>query len=145
MSPYYADLRQQVGQSLILMPAVAGIVHDADGSLLLQKKDDGSWSLPAGAIEPGETPQEAMIRELREETGLRADTLSLVACFGGEEFRHTYPNGHLVEYVVLLFRCHRCLPASVVLDPETVELRYFRATEFPGLALPYPLDALYAS
>jgi 8-oxo-dGTP pyrophosphatase MutT (NUDIX family) len=145
MSPYYANLRNQLGSRLILMPGVAGVMHDTAGRLLLQGKQDGTWSLPAGAIEPGETPQEAMARELQEETGLKAAEMSLIGCFGGTSFRHTYPNGHEVEYVILLFYCGVCTDEFAPVDPETVKLEFFARGDFPGLALPYPVDLLYST
>ncbi|MEV6831756.1 NUDIX domain-containing protein [Amycolatopsis sp. NPDC051102] len=53
---------------------VGGIAHDAYGRLLLirRRNDPGSgqWSLPGGRVEPGETDETAVIRELSEETGL---------------------------------------------------------------------------
>ena len=52
-----------------MMPSVAGLIRNFRGELLLQKKSDGSWSLPAGAIEPSETPEQAIKREVLEETG----------------------------------------------------------------------------
>ena len=56
LSPYVAALRRRVGQDLLLLPGVAAVIHDGDGRVLLQQRsDDGSWSLPAGAIEPGES------------------------------------------------------------------------------------------
>ena len=55
-------------------PCVGAVVHDAAGRLLLiQRGHDphrGSWSLPGGRIEPGETPEQAVVREVRAETGL---------------------------------------------------------------------------
>lgn len=144
MSPYYQSLRKLVGNDLVLMPSVAGIVHDSLGRLLLQHKADGTWSLPAGAIEPGESPHQAMARELLEETGIKATSLTLIDCFGGSKFRYTYGNGHKVEYLVLLFHCVGEKQAGAVLDSETTGLQYFARHEFPGLQLPYPIDVLYA-
>jgi 8-oxo-dGTP pyrophosphatase MutT (NUDIX family) len=99
------DLRALVGSRLLLVPSVAAVIRDG-GRLLLQRKAGGEgWSLPAGAIEPGETPEEALRREVVEETGLRLREVALAAAVGGREFRHTYPNGDRVEYTVLVYRC----------------------------------------
>lgn len=53
---------------------VGGIAHDDQGRLLLIRRGHepgaGLWSLPGGRVEPGETDKMAVIRELREETGL---------------------------------------------------------------------------
>ena len=143
MSPYYSELRAAIGNSLLLMPGVAAVVHNERGELLLQEKADGTWSLPAGAIEPGETAEEAVRRELREETQLEAERTHLLGAYSGPEFRHTYPNGDKVEYVVLLFRCSSCAQSENKRDSETVSLKYFSRSKFPGLELPYPVDALY--
>jgi len=55
---------------------VTAIIRNAEGKILLQKRvdpdiptADGKWELPGGKINPGETPEDAIIRECREETG----------------------------------------------------------------------------
>jgi ADP-ribose pyrophosphatase YjhB (NUDIX family) len=61
---------------------VGAIVVDERGRLLLIKRGHepgaGLWSLPGGRIEPGETDNEALVRELREETGLTVKPGKLV-------------------------------------------------------------------
>jgi 8-oxo-dGTP diphosphatase len=57
-----------------MIRCVGAVVHDATGRLLMVRRATepgrGRWSLPGGRVEPGETDAEAVIRELREETGL---------------------------------------------------------------------------
>ncbi len=54
--------------------AAGGAVFNADGKVLLIHRR-GSWDLPKGKIDPGETPEQAAVREVQEETGLRQITL----------------------------------------------------------------------
>jgi len=57
-----------------VIPCVGAIITDAAGRLLLIKRGHepgkGLWSIPGGRVEPGETDEQAVIREVREETGL---------------------------------------------------------------------------
>jgi 8-oxo-dGTP diphosphatase len=57
-----------------VIPCVGAVIKDSGGRLLLIKRGHepglGLWSVPGGRIEPGETDQEAVVRETREETGL---------------------------------------------------------------------------
>jgi ADP-ribose pyrophosphatase YjhB (NUDIX family) len=59
---------------LRVVPCVGAVVHDAAGRLLLIRRGHdphrGLWSLPGGRIETGESPEQAVVREVREETGL---------------------------------------------------------------------------
>jgi len=85
------------------MPEIAavGAIAVRDGALLLIRRGHapsrGRWSLPGGRIEPGETAQRALIREIAEETGLIVEVGELV----GEVIRPG-PNG--VTYRIQDFR-----------------------------------------
>src|SRR5262245_55805715 len=141
MSPYFRQLRSKLGHTLLLVPSVAAVIRDEQGRLLLQEKSAWEgWSLPAGAIEPGETPGDALRREVREETGLTVEPREILGVFGGTRFRYKYANGDLVEYTVALYRCDVVGKAAAPLDVETQSLRYFGPHEVPPLVLPYPKE-----
>ncbi len=89
---------------VILVSAVALI--DVDGRVLLAQRPEGKtlaglWEFPGGKVEPGETPEAALIRELHEELGI--DTWS--SCLAPLTFAsHSYPDFHLL---MPLFACRR--------------------------------------
>jgi 8-oxo-dGTP pyrophosphatase MutT (NUDIX family) len=144
MSPYFKQLRAKIGHDLLMMPGVAAVIRDSSGRLLLQEKSSGEgWSLPAGAIEPGESPEQAIVREVLEETGLVVTPKEILGVFGGRDFRYVYPSGDAVEYTIVLYRCVATGASSTTLDPETKALQYFARAEMPRLALPYPTGALF--
>lgn len=69
---------------------VAAALVDRDGRLLVQQRPDGGsmaglWEFPGGKLEPGETPEQALVRELSEELGIDVDQACLApACFASE-------------------------------------------------------------
>jgi 8-oxo-dGTP pyrophosphatase MutT (NUDIX family) len=137
-SGYMERLRKKVGSDLILVPGVAAIIRDAAGRILAQRNKEGIWNLPAGAIDPGESPAKAVVREVFEETGLIAKPIRLVGVIGGApEHRITYENGDLVESTTIVFDC----AVQGELEPqddETVTLTYFALSDMPKLAIKYP-------
>ena len=140
MSEYYRTIRAQVGSALLLMPAVAAIIRDTTGRILVQQKHDGSWSLPAGAVEPGESPAQAVIREVLEETGLSVQPTRIRAVLGGASCRVRYANEDEVEYVVTVFECAVLSGALLDSNEETKRLAYFLAESLPVLAFQYPRE-----
>ena len=89
---------------VILVSAVALI--DRDGRVLLAQRPDGKsmaglWEFPGGKVEPGETPEHALIRELHEELGI--DTWE--SCLAPLTFAsHSYDEFHLL---MPLFACRK--------------------------------------
>jgi 8-oxo-dGTP pyrophosphatase MutT (NUDIX family) len=139
ISEYLRALRGAVGARLLLVPGVAALVRDeAARVLLLRRADDGRWGLPAGAIDPGESPAQAVVREVREETGLVVRPTRVAGVFGGRGFRHRYPNGDEAEYTVVVFDCEVTGGELGSRDGEALELRYFAADEIPQLRVRYP-------
>ncbi|BFT69378.1 NUDIX domain-containing protein [Paenibacillus sp. P36] len=80
------------------------IIRDSMGRILLQKRSDyGDWGLPGGGMNPGETIEETMIREVIEETGLSVKDCEFYAVYSGPRMEYTYPDGNKVVFVMFLF------------------------------------------
>ena len=141
ISDYLREVRRVVGTRLLLLPGVARIVRDEDGRVLfIRRADDGRWGLPAGGIEPGESPAHAIAREVHEETGLIVRPARVAGVFGGPGFRHRYGNGDEVEWTVVVFECEVIGGGLAPLDGEALELRYFAPNDSPPLQLAYPRE-----
>jgi 8-oxo-dGTP diphosphatase len=92
------------GKKIVLVAACALI--DSDGRILLAQRPEGKslaglWEFPGGKVEPGETPEETLVRELEEELGIKTK----VACLAPLTFAsHNYDTFHLL---MPLYVCRR--------------------------------------
>ena len=104
MSAYVAHLRSLVGTTPLHMPTACVLVRDGAGRFLFVRQAESAlWSVPGGAVEPGEAPDEAAQREALEETGLEVAVTSLRAAIGGERCRTVYSNGDVLTYVAIVY------------------------------------------
>ncbi len=115
---------------------VAAALVDRDGRLLVQQRPEGLsmaglWEFPGGKLEPGETPEQALIRELGEELAIDVDHACLApACFASDMLG----NRHLL---LLLFVCRKWRGTPVARHASA--LRWVRPVELHGLDMP-PAD-----
>jgi len=137
MSEHLQRIRARVGNHLLLLPAVSALVYDSAGRVLLAShtEADGRWATPGGAVEPGEEPCDAVVREVWEETGLWVEPIALRTVFGGEAMRVRYPNGDEVEYVTSVFECALRGGALRADGLEVSEARFFPPAEIGALPL----------
>ena len=134
MSPYLEGMRDRIGHDLIMLAGTCAVIRDAEGRVLLQRRGDNNmWSLPGGAVDPGEAPATACAREVLEETGLIAEPVAILAVIGGEDMRFSYPNGDVVEVVCTAFECRVTGGALFADGAETLELRYFDPADLPPI------------
>jgi 8-oxo-dGTP pyrophosphatase MutT (NUDIX family) len=131
---YVAELRALVGPRPLLIASAGVLVVDGGGRILLQHRaDDGLWGIPGGALEPGETFEDAARRELREETGLVAHSLRLVDTYSGPQFFLRYPNGDEAFVVGTTFVCEDSGGDPRADGVEGIELGWFATHDLPVL------------
>lgn len=133
---FIQKLRKKIGNDLISLPAVVGIIYDENGRILLGKRiETDYWVLPGGIVEPKETPTDALLREVWEETGFLISAIRVKGIYGGEEHCITYKNNDRVSYVVMVFEC-RIESGFIRPDmKEFCEINFFSIPEIQQLEL----------
>jgi len=118
------------------MPSVTIVVQDDRGRILLTRNADAnSWTLPGGGIEPNESPKDAAVREMREETGLLVEPVRIIGVYGGPQYRVVYPNGDIVSYVATVFEC-KVVSGEMTPDyEESLDVRYFSEAELNSMQI----------
>ncbi|MBR8744561.1 NUDIX domain-containing protein [Nocardiopsis sp. MG754419] len=129
---FVTRLRAHVGRELLPLVGVTAVVLDGDRVLLHRRSDDGRWATPGGILEPGEQPAQAVVREVREETGvlIRVERLATVVT----QEPHTYPNGDQVQFLDLAFRCVPVGGRPRADGDESLEVAWFGPEELPPMA-----------
>lgn len=131
---YAQWLRQWVGHTKLIVPGGAGLIRDDRGRVLLQKRSDfGLWGLPGGGMDLGETIQDTVRREVREEVGLDVEPLGLIALQTDPRLELVFPNGDEMQAFGALFECRIAGGALQRQESEVLELGWFAATELPSM------------
>lgn len=105
-----------------LLPGTIGIIlNEKEEILLVKRKDVPIWVLPGGGIDKGETPEKAIVREVKEETGLNVIVLEKRA-----EYR---PVNHLTAFTSV-FTC-KISSGNLELSEETQAIHFFPLKSLP--------------
>lgn len=129
---YIKWIRSKVGHEKIILVFAGGCIFNAQGEVLLQKRaDSNQWGFPGGAIEIGETPQMAAVREVKEETGLDVEAGKLIGIYTDCDMK--YPNGDQAQSICIAFEM-KIVGGELLCDQEeSLELRYFPLDQMPEL------------
>ncbi|GAG08715.1 unnamed protein product [marine sediment metagenome] len=119
-------------------PVVAVIARDDEGKILLIKRKigpcKGEWALPSGFMEIEESPIEAALRELTEETGLKGKSKRLIGI---------YPNNSEVHgYLVTIIYEVKILGGKLCAGDDAEEAEFFAVNQIPPLAFQSHQEAL---
>ncbi len=112
-----------------IVPAASAVVADEQGRLLLAKRTDNDlWTIPGGAMKPGETIAETAIREVKEETGIDVEVVSLVGIYSNPRHVVEYSDGEVRQQFSVCFAC-RPIGGALTTSDETSEVGYFSPDE----------------
>ena len=128
------NLRKYVGHDVLIGAGATTLVFNSIKELLLNlRTDTNTWGIPGGSKELYETIEETAIRELKEETGITAETLELVAVLSGKDYYFEYPNGDKMCTVIVLFKVMNYNGTLKISDNESKSLQFFPLTNLPAM------------
>ncbi|MDM8526534.1 NUDIX hydrolase, partial [Desulfococcaceae bacterium HSG8] len=112
------------------VPATCLVVADPDGRILLVKRSvdpkKGWWCLPGGFMELGETPEQAALRELKEETGLSGHIDRLLGVTSG--------SGTLYHTILMISYSVNIYSGTLVAGDDASDVAFFHPEELPEIA-----------
>jgi ADP-ribose pyrophosphatase YjhB (NUDIX family) len=131
---YFDDPNAPKPNSLVV--AVSAVVANDRGEVLLQKRTDNElWGLPGGAMDLGESIGQAVVREIREETGLEVQPTGLVGIYSDPGHVIVYANGEVRQEFSICFVARIVGGEVSVADHESTEVRFVPTSEIAELAM----------
>ncbi len=128
---YVKELRKLVGHRPLILPGSVVLIFNDNSELLLQQRRDGSWGLPGGIMELGESLEETARREVKEETGLDIGELGLLDVFSGKDFYLKVSNGDELYSVTAVFVAKEVKGNIEIDKQESIDVQYFNVKELP--------------
>ncbi|OXR40095.1 Nucleoside triphosphatase NudI [Nocardia cerradoensis] len=128
---YYRDPDAPTPNSLV--PGGSALVVDTDGSILMQRRSDsGNWSLPGGVMEIGETLEQCVVRETREESGLDIEITGLLGIYTDPAHVIAYEDGEVRQEFNITYY-GRVVGGRIAVSAESTEVRFIRPDELPEI------------
>lgn len=105
MKNYIKKIRSKLGQEKFIHPGARIIIENKKREILIiERMDNGNIGIPAGAIEENETIEACIIREVKEETGLKLIDLEVIGISSNPDRESVeYPNGDKIQYFTVEF------------------------------------------
>ncbi|MFI4962895.1 MAG: NUDIX hydrolase [Legionellales bacterium] len=119
---------------------VRGAVFKDNTILLVKERADSLWTMPGGWVDVGESPSEAVCKEIREESGFEARAIKLMAVY--DKYKHPHPQG-LPHLYKLFFICE-ITGGEKKTSIETSDVAFFDKDNIPELSLPRVLSSQIA-
>ncbi|MEC0208173.1 NUDIX hydrolase [Paenibacillus ehimensis] len=132
---YIEELRSIVGHRPLIFVGSVVIVQDSRDRILLQQRKHplGSWGIPGGLMELGETAEDTARRELFEEAGITIGDLELIDVFSGPQNFIKAPNGDEFYVVTIAYATRSFTGTPSINDAESLAFQFFDLQEVPKL------------
>lgn len=117
---------ERIGKQALLTMGCSAIIFDAarERILLTRRTDNGRWCLPGGAMDAGESVEEACVREVLEETGLQVRVTRFVGVYSTPHRITEYADGNRRQLVAFSFEAE-VVSGQLSLSDETTAIDYF--------------------
>lgn len=124
---YFEDPNAPRANSVV--PSTTAIVTDDSGRIaLVKRKDNQLWALPGGGMELGESIEEGAVREVKEETGLDVEVVSLVGVYTNPRHVMAYDDGEVRQQFSLCFTT-KLVGGELQFDDESTDIAWVSETE----------------
>lgn len=110
---------------------VRGVVFKDNSILLVRERQDGLWTIPGGWVDVGESPSEAVEKEVRQESGYIVRATRLLAVYDRNKHEHPPSVFHIYK---LFFLCE-LIGGEATTSIETDDVGFFRKDELPPLSV----------
>ena len=136
---YLGKLRKLIGKEKVIINAARAVIFDNVGHLLLiRRRDNRRWAMPAGAMELEESIYDCVIREVLEETGLTVQKAELYSIWSDPVKTSIVTEyGDPYHLVVFVFHIADWSGKLIKLTNETIDAQFFPLDELPDIAQYY--------
>jgi len=127
---------ERIGKNGAIRLGCSAVIFDKarEKVLLTKRADNGQWCLPSGGVEPGESVEETIVREVWEETGLTVRVLRLTGVYSDPDWLVVYNDDTAVQIVALNFETE-ITAGKPGLSDETSDWGYFSLEEMDALEM----------
>lgn len=134
---YIETLRGMIGNAPVILVRPSILILNKAGEILLVRHNDDTWGVPGGFMELGESVEEAAMREVQEEIGIKIKKLELFGVFSGKELYTKLRNGREYHNVVIGYVCTEFEGEPKPDGVEVLEAKFYKPTELPDKTDPY--------
>ncbi|MCL2217400.1 MAG: NUDIX domain-containing protein [Defluviitaleaceae bacterium] len=130
---YIEEIRAVIGHKRILLPGCCIFIRNEKGQILMQQRKYplGKWGLPGGLMELGESTEQTIKREVKEETGLSLGKLTLFGVYSGEGYQCVAQNGDEFDVVTIVYITDEYEGEVAVMDDESLSFEWLDTNNLP--------------